>query len=74
MSKFAKGINSNNAKALTKKIFFKLNLVVYSLPSVSWSTLELLAVTDFLRYQVFYVKMGTYICAHAWIFSLNVVY
>ena len=54
MSKFAKGINSNNAKALTKKrYFFKLNLVVYSIPSVSWPTLELLAVTDFFEISSF---------------------
>ena len=46
MSIFAKGINSKNAKAITKKsIYFFINFhqVIYSLPSISCPTLELLA-------------------------------
>ena len=39
MSKFAKGINLKNAKAITK--------LIYSLPSISCPDLELLAVTIF---------------------------
>ena len=51
MSKFAKGINSKNAKAMTKKktvYFIDFHQVIYSLPSISCPTLELLAVTVFL--------------------------
>ena len=49
MFKFAKGINSKNAKALTKNKRFFLNFhqVIHSLPSISCPTLELLAVTVF---------------------------
>ena len=50
MSKFAKGINSKNVKAITKKnkyIVFNFHQVIYSLPSISCPTLELLAVTVF---------------------------
>ena len=50
MSKFAKGVNSKNAKGLTKKekyFFFKFLPGNLSLPSNSCPTLELLAVTVF---------------------------
>ena len=50
MSKFAKGINSKNAKGITKKKeIFSLNFqqVIFSFPSISFPTLELLAVTVF---------------------------
>ena len=47
MSKFAKGINLKNAKAITKKEMYFINFhqVIYSLPSISCPDLELLAVT-----------------------------
>ena len=50
MSKFAKGINSKNAKTITKKKDFflkKIHQVIHSLPSISYPTLELLAVAAF---------------------------
>ena len=50
MSKFAKGINKKNAKAITKKkiyILFIFQQVIYSLPFISCPTLELLDVTVF---------------------------
>ena len=48
MSKFAKGINLKNAKAITKKeIYFKQFSLIYSLPSISCPDLKLLAVTVF---------------------------
>ena len=50
MSKLAKRINSKNAKAIIKKkelYFIDFHQVIYSLPSISCPTLELLAVTVF---------------------------
>ena len=50
MSKFAKGINLKNAKAITKnKIYFFINFhqLIFSLPSISCPDLELLAVEVF---------------------------
>ena len=50
MSKFAMGINSKNAKTITKKkrnIFLNFHQVIHSLPSISYPTLELLAGTVF---------------------------
>ena len=50
MSKFVKGINSKNAKAITKErniYIFNFHQVIYSIPSISCPTLELLAVTVF---------------------------
>ena len=50
MSKFAKGINSKNAMAITKRkeiYFIDFHQVIYSLPSISCPTLELLVVTVF---------------------------
>ena len=48
MSKFAKGINKKNAKAITRKcFFFKFHKVIYSLPSINCPTFELLVVTVF---------------------------
>ena len=49
MSKFAKGINLKNAKAITKKkyIFVNYHHLICSLPSISCPDLELLAVTVF---------------------------
>ena len=48
MSKFTMGINSKNAEAIIKKkeiYFIDFHKVIYSLPSISCQTLELLAVT-----------------------------
>ena len=50
MSKFAKGINLKNAKAIPKKeiyFFIHFHQLIYLLPSISCSDLELLTVTVF---------------------------
>ena len=50
MSKFAKGINSKNAKVIIKKkkyILLTFTKLIYLLPSISCPTLELLAVMVF---------------------------
>ena len=49
MSKFAKGINLKNAKAITKNkyIFINFHQLIHSLPSTSCPDLELLAGTVF---------------------------